>query len=331
MYDRLRAALPNAKFFPPATTEQIARVEKGLQIRFPDWLRELYLHCNGIRGTYAIYLYALERNDDFSESLLNWNLFHRDLWQENLDDAKQNRPEIDWDGLDPRNLLIIGSDNGLDWAIKLTGETSIVNFDVRNPDDREIVAKDLVEACVANERQEEETHEDLFRGREQYCRVSKPWAEMRDIDRLFELILTIYTPSGYNPGDIRLSWYFDRAISQRAGETGELFIIKTGSDEIRIATRDGNFPFVMRLSAWPMEQELICSVHDLKDALMRVLAAHDAISLPWKDANERPRPDEAELHRIWRSAGREDAELFEIAEVLCRRDDKRRVEDNRLG
>jgi hypothetical protein len=65
MYDRLRASLPNAKFSPPATPEQIARVEKGLEVQFPDWLRELYLHCNGIRGTYAIYLYALERNDDF--------------------------------------------------------------------------------------------------------------------------------------------------------------------------------------------------------------------------------------------------------------------------
>jgi hypothetical protein len=330
MYERLGAALTNARFFPPATAEQIARVEKALEFQFPDWLRELYLRTNGISGDHAVYLYALEKNDDFPESLLSWNRFNRDLWQENIEATKQNQPQIDWDALDPQNLLIVGSDNGLDWAIQREGRR-ITLFDVRNPDDRQPVGGDLVEACVEHERRERETHEALFRGREIYRPKYQSRSEKRDIDLLFEVILALHAPPDCDPHDYRSSWYFDRAISQRPGESGQLFIITIESDQIRIATRDGNLPFAMRLTAWPMEQELSCTVRVLKDALMHILAAKDAISLPWASANERPRPDESELRRIWRTIGPPDPQLLDMAELLFRRDDRRRTDENRLG
>jgi hypothetical protein len=68
---------------------------------------ELYSRCNGIVAAEGrgIVLYALDRNDDFPESLLSSNQFHRQQWLLHLPDCKRFRPEIDWDRLDLRRLL----------------------------------------------------------------------------------------------------------------------------------------------------------------------------------------------------------------------------------
>jgi hypothetical protein len=227
--------------------------------------------------------------------------------------------------------LIIGSDNGLDWAIELTGSTSIFNFDVRNPDDREIVGKDLVEACVANERQEVEVHEDLFRGREQYRSELTTATPQTDVEHLYDIIVAVHSEPGEQrrPG-YSTGWNLFRAISKRPREKGELFIIPHAA-EFRIARRDGNIPFAMRLSHRELSEEFTCLVWSVKDALLHVLLATDDV----RKFNRSKRQDRdllgRKLRRIWKSVGRADSELFEIADILYRRDDLRRVEKNDLG
>ena len=335
IYDRLRAALPAARFQPPATRAQIAGVEQALTVRFPDWLRDLYLHCDGIRpaDSRGPFLYALERNDEFPETLLSWNQFHRSEWLNNLPDCKRFRPEIDWDKLGPQHLLIIGTDESVEWAIQPESGMQIICYDVRNPECLEVVGADLVQACLQRERFLHEIDEELFRGRELYRGEHDTSPASSDIDRLFDIIVALHKPHDTQLGiHVRTGWDLFRAISKRPGESGELFILPIGVNaEVRIATRGGNLPFAMRLTAWPFERDFQCVVAPLKDALMNILAATDAIRLPWVDG-QRPRPDESTLRQIWRDViGLSQPELIDMAEVLFARDDRRRVEDNESG
>src|SRR4051812_26920317 len=65
MLERLQRALPKAKFFPGARRKQIATAEELLSVTLPDWLRELYLQCNGIdSGTGYRYLLPIEKRRD---------------------------------------------------------------------------------------------------------------------------------------------------------------------------------------------------------------------------------------------------------------------------
>lgn len=62
--DRIRAVMPSASFNPAATPDMLDDAERSLGVALPDWLREIYLACNGFRGpTDVRYLYALDGND----------------------------------------------------------------------------------------------------------------------------------------------------------------------------------------------------------------------------------------------------------------------------
>ncbi|HET6250579.1 MAG TPA: SMI1/KNR4 family protein [Tepidisphaeraceae bacterium] len=334
-YDRLKAALPGAVFYPPADKEQIATVEKELESQFPDWLRELYLSCNGIQSKDHgdPYLYPLQKSESLANGLLEWNQFFRGQWEENLPLLRQYRAEIEWDGLEPHRLIIIGESSGITWAIKIDGAPEIISYDVRNPEARDIIADDLVSVCTTNEEERQEISECLFRGRELYRGQDGLPPPTRDIDYLFDLIVQIHKPRDLTPG-VRFSsgWYLDRATSQRPGESGELFIISIGPpNEVSLASRDGNFPMIMRLKACRMETAPTCIVWSLRDAIMLILGMQDALSKPFVDGQQPPSPDESEIRRIWRDHGHSDPELAAIADVLFERDDKRRQEENQLG
>lgn len=333
IYQRLREALPAAKFFSPAMPEQIARVEGTLCVRFPDWLRDLYLRSNGIlpADSSGAYLYPLERNDDCCESILSWNQFLRSQWVENLPEYARYQPEVEWSKLDPQRLLIIGSDGGVDWAIHPEGGMEIVCYDVRNPECRNVIAQDLIDACVEQEEFSYEIGEDLFRGRELYRGDNPTSPAATDIDRLFDIIVALHKAYNTPPGiHVGTGWWLHRAISQRPGELGELFIIPRGSDdEIRIFTLDGNLPFVMRLTARPFAEDFCCVVGSLKGALINILSVTDTISIPWVDG-KRPSPDEAKIREAWQEKFTQPrSDMVRMADVLIARDNRRRVEENR--
>ena len=327
--------MPTARFFTPASDARIAGAEAELGHRFPSWLRQLYRTSDGILSADGggPYLYSLKKSDSFPYDLVAWNQFHRDLWLSNLDDCKRSRPEIDWDRLDPHQLLIIGSDDGTEWAVRLDGDAEILDYDVRNPADREVVGADLIEACVRRERRKHEVVENLWRGRAPYRDQSDTSPPTCDVDQLFDAFIALHRPADFPPGArIGLGGSLDRATSQRPGEAGKLFIFSLGlEDEIRIATADGNLPFIMRLNAWPFGRTFSVTVHTLGDAMWRILATIPALQLPWVDV-QRPCPDESALARIWQEGpGVPLPDLTAMADALCVRDDRRRVEPNDLG
>lgn len=332
IFQRLRKSVPNAKFYPPATPKQIAHAERALSFRFPKWLRDLYLRSSGIMGTDAVFLWPLERVEEFPETLLSWNQFHRKLWDDTLTQSEFSAPPADQWG-NPHNLLLISSNNDVAWAIEPGRGKQILLYDVRNPDHREVIASDFVAACIEHEKLIHETEERLFRGREPYRNEYSTSPVVWDIEHLFDVIVSIHKDFRTRPGvQVNTGWYLKRAISRRRGERGEMFILNLGGDdEVRVVTRNGNFPFVMRLKVWPFKSDLSCIVWCVKDALLRILQTVDAIRLPWIDANHRPTPDEAKLRQIWRDAGMPDPELERMADVLCARDDRRLEEENRLG
>ena len=252
LFERIRAAVPGAIFYPGATEEQIGRVEGALGVRFPGWLRELYLCCNGIQeGKFRDpYLYALEKNDDFQESLLSWNEFIRGSWQENAPHYKQNFPETDWDFYDPRHLLLIGGSNGDDWGVDLrTNSAAIVRFDVRNPDSREVIAKDLVQMFLKDRLFGEKIHREIYCGRAPYRREAHPLPATSDVDFILDMLIEICRGSRSSSLKLREAgspgWRLYRGISQREAEGGMLFLFE-GGPEVQVATVDGNLPFVMR-------------------------------------------------------------------------------------
>jgi hypothetical protein len=335
LFERLREALPDARFGPPAELSVIERVETELGMRFPRWLRELYLHCDGIQGGRSgpPYLYPLEPRADFGESVLGWNKFQRELWNQLLPEFIANRPDVDLEKAGPERLLFIGSDRDLDWAIEPeSGEKTILGYDVRSAEVCESVADDLVEACVRRERERHELNEDLFRGRRQCRSEAAPTPPANDVERLYDIIVELHRPrQGPASDTVRTGWYLDRITSQRPGELGELHVFDFGSlGEIRIASRDGNAPLLLRLRSPLLDGERSMIAWDIKTALMCILRTKDALNRPYVDDCPQ-KPNEAEMNRIWRSRTAGDAELERMADVLCARDDARRHEENELG
>ncbi len=75
--ERIRSAMPDASFDPPATVALIDAAESAVGVSFPDWLCEIYLACNGFRGpTDVRYLYPL----DGREGVVEFTLFLRTEW-----------------------------------------------------------------------------------------------------------------------------------------------------------------------------------------------------------------------------------------------------------
>src|ERR1700736_1094638 len=47
---------PSATFFPPATEQQLAKLETAINVALPDELRHLLMESNGVRGEYGLRL-----------------------------------------------------------------------------------------------------------------------------------------------------------------------------------------------------------------------------------------------------------------------------------
>lgn len=330
-YQRLRDALPSATFYPPATPAEIQKVERALKTKLPDWLRELYLDCNGIHNLHGDpYLYSLDVNPRFSDSLLSWNEFWRAEWAGDVAAKMANRPEVDWQGHDPHKLIFIGRVHTTDWAIRPRSGPEIIEH--VSPDGPgnwwNVIAQDLIEACVENDAAEAELENELFSGRAHY---KVPSDAARDIDRVFNEMLSRWRAKlGISTGQVgkslRLPWHIDRATTRSSGDLGELFII-TSSGEVRLASRDGYLPFVMRLKIWTREDELSCVTWTVDETVTRILVAQRELNPRWVDQNVRPRPDEPKLRALWRSSAKQDPELSRLAEVLFARDDARKRTD----
>jgi len=340
LFDRLRAALPNAIFYPPATEEQIARVEAALSTPFPDWLRSLYLCCNGIHSEKHSkpYLYALESNDDFRESLLSWNQFNRELWNSMVADLKYNQPGPDWDALDIRFSLLIGGLDGIDWAIDPKNGPQILRYDVRNPDDREVIGMDLVAACIKNEQEIQMFREEQLRGRQPHFREGNPNPQSCDVELVEDMLISLHGGSmgsslrGTGGWRDNLCPYLYQAISQRPGETGKLFIFHSDFIEIQVATRDGNLPFMLRAKVATQDMPLRCLVRGLPETLFCMLYVIAHLN-PFRIRDNAEFTDWANhAAKIWSfKFGMPDPELEQMATILFDRDDRRMQEENPMG
>jgi len=337
MFEQLRQALPGAIFHPPATSQQIDRVEEALNTRLPAWLRELYLHTNGIKSVqhHDPYLFSLEDNDDFPRSLLSWNRFLRNQWKQSESERKADFPEVDWDKLDVHRLLIIGGVNGRYWAIDPAGGPEIINHEASDVEDRTILASDLVSMCVDNEEMDQQIRSELFRGRKPIRRYEDAMPPSSDIELLLDTLVDLYR--GTKGTSVRLrnlsspGWSLYQGISQRPGEEGMLFILQRGSFEIQVATRDGNLFFVLRSKVWFQEEPLRCLVKDLPETLLCILYLFDMESFRTGDPSLR-KDIATQTFRVWRHRyGPLEEKLEQMAEVLFHRDDYRMQEENRMG
>jgi hypothetical protein len=339
LYERLRIALPGAEFAPPATEEEIARVEGALGNEFPEWLHQLYRCCNGIAGKefHDPYLWPLENSSDPTYGLLGWNRFLRQNCDELRDISEANGKLDNWERSHARNFLIIGCENAVNWAIDVkTGGPEIIWYDERNPDDFSVLGDDLADVCARIEAKNREIHDELFRGREPIRRESDPLPPSTDIELILETLIELGRGTKGVPMFAReatspnCSLY--HCISQRPGETGMLFILAIHSFEIQIATRDGNLPFVFRVKTPFRQEPFRCLVKNLFEAMHRILCLIDVVYYETRDNRNEREAAGRRINGVWRdSCGPAIPELDEMAETLFRRDDNRLVEDNRLG
>src|SRR5262245_58065153 len=65
---QIRAVMEVTSFYSPASSELIEEVERRLAVNFPEWLRRVYLACNGFSGPTGVsYLYPLDGHDGVLE------------------------------------------------------------------------------------------------------------------------------------------------------------------------------------------------------------------------------------------------------------------------
>ena len=75
--DRIRTVMPSVRFHHPATHSMIDAAQQSLGVEIPNWLRNIYLACNGFIGpTDVRYLYPL----DGSEGAAQFTSFLRTEW-----------------------------------------------------------------------------------------------------------------------------------------------------------------------------------------------------------------------------------------------------------
>ena len=333
--ERIRAAAADVRFSAPATDAQIAAAELALGLRLPAWLHELYRTTDGIRPAgedHFPYLYPLQGDGPYPSGLVEWNQFVRDEWRTNLPDYEAFRPDVDWAALDPDQLLVIGCDVAITWAVRLDGGTTVLHYSVGSDQPPEAIAADLAAACDQAARAHHELDENLFRGREVYRDQSDAAPTACDVDQLLITWVSLHRPADIPDARIGTGGTLMRATSQRAGEVGALFVFPlAGDDEVRIATADGNLPFVMCLTAHPFGPAFACAVCTVDDAVDRIRRTVVALQVAWT-AGERPGPSRTALDAIWQDGpGPVDGDLRRAAGVLFNRDDQRRSEENRLG
>ena len=89
MKDAIRLLLPNGRYRPPATEQQLRAVEAELRVAIPSPLRELYLAFDGLREPIGNSAYLLPLTEcDGASSLLDSTRFFWTEW-------KQFFPDLD--------------------------------------------------------------------------------------------------------------------------------------------------------------------------------------------------------------------------------------------
>jgi cell wall assembly regulator SMI1 len=333
LFARIREALPDAVFYPPATEQEITRVESSLGHRLPEWLRDLYRCTNGIHssGWNDPILLSLEENEHFSHSLKSWNQSARFDWNQATKDDDNVNPAVD-DGWGPNHILIIGYTNGTNWATDLTESMQIIHYEFSSPSTDCVVAQDLAQCYLEHRLQIEEIHRQLYCGRAAHRRTLELPPPQKDVEFVLDMLnesekgTISWSAKMRNAASPR--WSLWRGISQQPQDKGLLFIFQRGSCDIQVATRDGDLPFVIRGKAPFLDHPLRCLVRDIPETLLCFLYLPDRQYYgEHKSSAERD-----ELNRfsktIWKYRNvPQDAELDAIADTLFLRDDHR-LEDN---
>lgn len=320
LHERLRAELKGVTFQAPASERQIAAAEEALRVRLPGWLRDLYARTNGLLGPDgAPYLYALDLAEGFPESLVSWNAFLRAEWQELLPSLREDRPEVRWEEVDPNRILVIGRDLAQEqYAVDPRARgTEILGYSEQEEERFEVIAPDLLELLRRVERRQAAS-DALLVNRTPYRGQDPEAPPERDIELVWDELVIVERGTRKASSSSRLNLDLFRVPVERPDARAELYAVWVrGPDiEVRIATRDGAFPFVMTVAAKALSHPRTCLVHGLHAALLRLMQLWD-----WSWFSN----DEAELERFWTDrAGIPDDELRRIAAVLCAEDDRRR-------
>jgi hypothetical protein len=339
LYERLRLALPDAEFGPPATEQQIAQAERALQTTFPDWLRQLYLKCNGISGHEFNdpYLYPLETpGHDDTYTLVGWNQFLRGTCDQLRETYESDGDLPLWEKTHAKNYLIIGYENGTNWAIDIkTGRPQIIWYDERNPGDYSVLGEDLADVCAKNEAKNREIHNQLYRGRQAIRRDDATTPPTCDVEHIIDLLIDLARGSRSIPISIRESGRpnlnFYQRLKATPEEPGALFILEANHLLLSIATRDGNVPFVLRAKLDWTQEPLHCLVHDLPDALLRIMLVVELARDRNATDNQRTRRIDASRTVFELNHGPPDPDFERLADYLFARDDRRLEEANQLG
>ena len=143
LHQRLRELLPSCTFRPPATEDQVRRVERELGVTLPEEIRRLYLRYNGFHGGGSLQLLPLigPPRKPGEESVLSWNQFRRGPGWEEGDEPPAHVLELGFLNDDE----YIGIDLG-------TGETVIVQ---RRDNEVEAARRDLC-AVLVNEYEDQQ-------------------------------------------------------------------------------------------------------------------------------------------------------------------------------
>lgn len=111
---------------PPTDIALLEETERQLGVTFPDWLRVLYLSCNGFAGPTGVrYLYPLDGPD----GVLSFTKFVRDEWRLPWlrraiifgDNGLGGSITVHWAALDGRLI---------EWCYGDGGEYTVLDFDL---------------------------------------------------------------------------------------------------------------------------------------------------------------------------------------------------------
>jgi hypothetical protein len=233
LHQRLREALPHCTFRPPATKDQLRRVERELGITLLEDIRRLYLHydgfhCGGEARVELLPLIGPEPRKAGEESVLSWNQFRRGPgWEKGYEP--------------PEHVLELGFLND-DEYIGIDLRNGMVMVVFRRGNEVEPAGRDLCEVLVEEYEDQRRFHEELqdrvWKGRVLYNPVKPAEGPQRDIDRIVLRYL-----------EARPAAYFLRQLTEDAAEPGGNWILSVGFDpgweEIRLKSPTGNCPFIV--------------------------------------------------------------------------------------
>jgi hypothetical protein len=135
----IQARLPDARFRPAATHEQIAEAEERLRVSLPESLRAMYLSFDGFREqlTNAQYLLPLADTHGGGSSLVQVNDF---FWHS-------------WDLVDLKPYLFFGmSSCDHHWAVDLTTDSRIIAYHHQMGNEVEVAGADILSVYLADQR-----------------------------------------------------------------------------------------------------------------------------------------------------------------------------------